>query len=144
VPGSDAATLHDLRVKLTASDEARRREADARVAAEAELASLRSDARELSDRLEIERAAHVAVRREVGRLEAILAQEPSAQNTVKSADGHVAFLPSPSGYVLAERAGPALDVGSEEDLDGVRFLVARIGRSPLPADTRRCAYLEVA
>ena len=44
------------------------------------------------------------------------------------------------GFPTAAR----LPVFAYEDIDGVRFLVTRIGRSPLPADTRRCAFLEVA
>ena len=53
-------------------------------------------------------------------------------------------MPLEGVYALAERPGPSPDLGAYEDVDGVRFLVARIGRSPLPADQRRCAYLEVA
>ena len=57
---------------------------------------------------------------------------------------HVVFMPLEGVYALAERPGPSPDVGAYEDIDGVRFLVSRIGPSPLPADSRRCAYLEVA
>jgi chromosome segregation ATPase len=58
--------------------------------------------------------------------------------------GHIVFRPGASGYELAERPGPAPKVGMVEDIDGERFFVTRTGRSPLPADARRCAYLEAA
>ena len=54
------------------------------------------------------------------------------------------FVPVEGVYRLTEMSGPSPDIGAFEDIDGVRFLVARIGRSPLPTDNRRCAYLEVA
>jgi chromosome segregation ATPase len=59
-------------------------------------------------------------------------------------DRHVVFIPLEGVYALAERPGPSPAVGAYEDVDGVRFLVSRIGPSPLPADRRRCAYVEVA
>jgi chromosome segregation protein len=58
-------------------------------------------------------------------------------------DRHVVFIPLEGVYALAERPGPSPAVGAYEDVDGVRFLVSRIGPSPLPDDRRRCAYLEV-
>jgi hypothetical protein len=58
--------------------------------------------------------------------------------------GHIVFRPGASGYELAERPGPAPKVGMVEDIDGQQFFVTRTGRSPLPADPRRCAYLEAA
>ena len=59
-------------------------------------------------------------------------------------DRHVVFVPVEGVSRLADMSGPTPEVGAYEDIDGVRFLVTRIGRSPLPADTRRCAFLEVA
>jgi hypothetical protein len=35
-----------------------------------------------------------------------------------------------------------LDVGATLELDGEEYVVSRLGPVPLPADTRRCAYLE--
>jgi hypothetical protein len=37
---------------------------------------------------------------------------------------------------------PGSDVDLDADLDGRTYVVARVGRSPLPADGRRCAYVE--
>jgi hypothetical protein len=56
---------------------------------------------------------------------------------------HLVFMPVEGVYALAERPGPAPEVGADEEVDGVRFRVTRTGRSPLPEDTRRCAFLEV-
>ena len=150
---------------------------------------MQSDALALSQDLEETRAAHVAARREAGRLEsrcaelepleALLAQanadvtaraeslaklaaeleatqaelqtvqtelaeRPEPPPVEEPAATHVVFLPSAKGYALAELPGPTPDPGAYEDVDEVRFVVSRIGPSPLPADRRRCAYLEVA
>ena len=57
---------------------------------------------------------------------------------------HLVFVPVEGVYALAERSGPAPEIGTAEEVDGVSFRVSRIGPSPLPADKRRCAFLEVA
>jgi hypothetical protein len=55
---------------------------------------------------------------------------------------HLLFVWKPSGYVLEERHGEPPRVGSEIELDGgERQLVSKIGPSPLPGDSRPCAYL---
>jgi hypothetical protein len=54
---------------------------------------------------------------------------------------HFRFVPHASGYTLLESAEPAPAVGESVELDGRRFSVARIGRSPFPHDTRACAFL---
>jgi predicted nucleic acid-binding Zn-ribbon protein len=174
--------LRELRAELAAGEEARSREAAARVAAEAEVAKLQSDVRALSESLAETRAAHVAARREVGRLEsrcaelepleallaeanahvaartqslaelnaeleavrAELAERPEPLPVEEPAATHIVFVPSTKGYALAELPGPTPEPGAYEDVDDGRFLVSRIGPSPLPADQRRCAYLEVA
>ena len=56
----------------------------------------------------------------------------------------LAFVPDDGGYSLRELDGVAPVVGEPvllPDRDG-EFVVTRIGRSPLPLDRRRCAYLE--
>jgi hypothetical protein len=50
---------------------------------------------------------------------------------------HLIFVPTPGGYRLAEAAGPAPAVGTPM----AAGVVSRLGPSPLPGDTRRCAYL---
>ena len=57
-------------------------------------------------------------------------------------EGWVTFVPSPSGYRLAERDGVPPGRGAVVDVDGMPFRVLRLGPSPLPGDRRRCAFLE--
>jgi hypothetical protein len=53
----------------------------------------------------------------------------------------LAFVPGRAyGLVELESEAPAA-VGDRLELDGVEYVVARVGPSPLPADSRRCAYL---
>jgi hypothetical protein len=55
------------------------------------------------------------------------------------------FIATATGYALVERpaapgtAGEVVDVAEFPDS---RFRIAKIGRSPLPGDDRRCAYLD--
>lgn len=53
------------------------------------------------------------------------------------AELHLLFIPTPDGYRLAEAAGPAPAVGTAM----AAGVVSHLGRSPLPGDPRRCAYL---
>lgn len=58
---------------------------------------------------------------------------------------HLLFVPTGKRYILVGMDGPPPGVGNEIALDGgQRFLVSKIAASPLPADERRCAYLEPA
>jgi hypothetical protein len=55
--------------------------------------------------------------------------------------GYLLFVWSPAGYTLEERSGEPPHVGARVE-DGERtFRVAKIAPSPLPGDTRPCAYL---
>jgi len=58
--------------------------------------------------------------------------------------GYVLFVWKPSGYELHERDGEPPQVGSEVEEDGARFTVTKVATSPLPGDSRRCAYLQPA
>jgi hypothetical protein len=60
-----------------------------------------------------------------------------------NANGHLLFVPSPSGYELVEREGAFPSVGELLELEGHerRYTVTQIVRSPLPGDVRPCAYL---
>jgi hypothetical protein len=53
----------------------------------------------------------------------------------------LAFVPGTAYGLVELENGTGSAVGSELELDGVKYVVARIGPSPLPADARRCAYL---
>jgi len=51
------------------------------------------------------------------------------------------FVPGPE-YRLVETDGTPLSGGADVEVDGATYIVTRVGRSPLPGDTRLCAYLE--
>ena len=58
---------------------------------------------------------------------------------------YLLFITKPSGYELAERDGDPPEPGSTIDLDDVgRFQVVKVASSPLPGDSRPCAYLQPA
>ena len=56
----------------------------------------------------------------------------------------VALVPSPDGYRLVVLDGLLPDPGMTVEVEGFERVVARHGRSPLPGDRRRCAFLEAA
>lgn len=59
------------------------------------------------------------------------------------AKAHLLFVPTAKRYMLVGVDGPAPVVGADVTLDGgARFRVSKLASSPLPADERRCAYLE--
>lgn len=56
---------------------------------------------------------------------------------------YLLFVWKPSGYTLEERSGEPPRLGAEIELDGGgRQQVIKIGPSPLPGDSRACAYLQ--
>jgi hypothetical protein len=58
------------------------------------------------------------------------------------AEGHLLFIWKPSGYELHEGEGEPPAVGSEVEAGDGRLRVTKIAPSPLPNDTRPCAYLQ--
>lgn len=54
---------------------------------------------------------------------------------------HLVFVWRTSGYELHEREGDLPALGDEVQVDGVALRVTKIAPSPLPRDTRMCAYL---
>ncbi len=73
-------------------------------------------------------------------------REPTRQPDAETAVGCLLFVPTDEGYSLVGHEGEAPAPGSvvngvELGVDG-SFYVARLGPSPLPSDSRRCAYLE--
>jgi hypothetical protein len=56
------------------------------------------------------------------------------------ASGWLLFLSRPTGYQLRERDGDPPAVGDTLDENGQRFEVTKVGHSPLPGDSRPCAF----
>jgi hypothetical protein len=54
---------------------------------------------------------------------------------------YLLFVSKPSGYELRERDGEPPSVGEVIEEADERLRVSKIGPSPLPGDSRRCAYL---
>jgi len=55
--------------------------------------------------------------------------------------GHVCFVLVAGGYKLIDVDTAPARPGELVELEGKRFVAARIGRSPIPGDTRPCVYL---
>jgi hypothetical protein len=55
---------------------------------------------------------------------------------------HLLFVWKTSGYELRERDGEAPTPGAEVEEDEARYVVSKLGPSPLPGDDRVCAYLQ--
>ena len=60
------------------------------------------------------------------------------------AETYLLFVSKPSGYELQERDGEPPAVGDEVEENGSRMVVSKVAPSPLPGDSRRCAYLQPA
>ena len=59
-----------------------------------------------------------------------------------NAGRHLLFIWKTSGYELLEREGEPPVPGSDvEEAEG-RYVVSKLGPSPLPGDDRVCAYLQ--
>lgn len=59
-----------------------------------------------------------------------------------SRGGHLLFIWKPSGYELREADGDVPAVGSRVEVDDREEQVTKIAPSPLPNDSRPCAYLQ--
>ena len=70
------------------------------------------------------------------------AEQPTEE--ANAGEGHLLFVPTTAGYVLVERNGPAPPGGDRVELpeQAAPFRVAKLGASPLPHDSRVCAYLD--
>jgi hypothetical protein len=55
---------------------------------------------------------------------------------------YLLFVWTPGGYELREREGEPPRVGEEVEEDGTRLRVSKVGASPLPGDSRPCAFLQ--
>jgi hypothetical protein len=57
-------------------------------------------------------------------------------------DSYLLFVWKTTGYELREQQGELPAIGSQVELEEGQMQVNRIASSPLPGDTRRCAYLQ--
>jgi hypothetical protein len=55
---------------------------------------------------------------------------------------YLLFVWKPSGYELREAEGEVPAVGAEVEQDNERLRVTKVAPSPLPGDSRPCAYLQ--
>ena len=55
-------------------------------------------------------------------------------------DSHLLFVWSPAGYTLREEPGEMPPVGQEFEEGDLKLVISKIGVSPLPGDTRLCAF----
>ncbi len=67
-------------------------------------------------------------------------ESPASEPPVGWSD--LLLTPSRDGYALVEFPGPAPPLGTVVSIDGIGFVVRRIGPSPLPGSGLRCAFLE--
>jgi len=102
-------------------------------------------AQETIRRIEQAAAAKAA---EIDRLERVLGvepapvPEPNPDPEPEVRGDHLLFAWTPRGYVLHDGLGDVPDGGSRLSVNGHEYEVAKLARSPLPGDERRCAYLE--
>jgi hypothetical protein len=91
--------------------------------------------------VELKRAAVERRERALDAREAELSErEAAAQRPPETEQVELAFVPG-TEYVLVELDAAPLSAGIELEVADDVFVVTRIGRSPFPGDTRRCAYL---
>jgi hypothetical protein len=57
-------------------------------------------------------------------------------------NGYLLFVWKPSGYELERRSGDPPGIGDEVEIGEQTQRVIKIAPSPLPNDSRVCAYLE--
>ena len=55
---------------------------------------------------------------------------------------YLAFRWTTAGYELHEESGELPDVGETVEAAGTRWTVVKVAPSPLPNDSRHCAYLQ--
>ena len=68
---------------------------------------------------------------------------PASAAPEPEAATHLVYV-ARDGWQLLERDGPVPLLDASIEVNGEPLIVSRIGRSPLPDDPRRCAYLEPA
>jgi hypothetical protein len=113
--------------------------------AEAEIARRRQDlgAVELMRASVERRERDVAAREErLAELEEKLAERRATEIETKPVEESLELVFTPgTAYGLVEVPPFETSSGSRVEIDGERYIVARVGPSPLPGDGRRCAYV---
>jgi hypothetical protein len=137
-----AERLNELQARLSALAQAH----------EAEIAHVTDSMSARIDELDAEAKAAAAVASaRIAELEAELGAErerseqlqdvPEPEET-QGVRAHLLFVPSASGYALIDFDGPDPPSGALLDVDGISYVVRRVGASPFPGDGLRCVYLE--
>jgi len=160
---SESAQVYEAEVaRVKAAAAARIAELEAEVQAQqAEVARVTAAAVAHIDKLEAELRAALAARgelettvrlgatrlselqHELAELRAAAVREsPVVEAPVESA--HLLLTHTSDGYTLMEWPGAAPESGTLLDVDGVRFVVLRVGVSPFPRSSLRCVFLERA
>jgi hypothetical protein len=142
-----AAELEEEQARLTAAEAAVKARAsrleDLGIAADGEHAAVVDRLLTLLEKRDAEIAelsAKVLEPTEPEPVEAVPAPPAPAEPPARA---HLLFVPTGQRYQLVGREGPAPAIGAEIALEGGRrFVVSKLASSPLPADERRCAYLE--
>jgi len=140
--------LHDRRRAQAGRLLARlRAQRSARLAVLDQLALSAQDLHSSHEALDAVNRLHDRRRAQVLRLLAGRRTQPSADADNGSDRGHLVFVQLERGYELFERDGgpPARDARLElAAFPDAVFVVTNVGRSPLPNDTRACAFAQRA
>ena len=131
--------MNELQTRLSAVAEAH----------EAEITHVTDSAAAHIDGLDAELKAALAARSELENAVAELRERVEQPQPIEAAEeatggrAHLLFVPSSSGYALIDFDGPDPPSGTLLDVDGVSYIVRRVGASPFPGDRLRCVYLDV-
>jgi hypothetical protein len=84
------------------------------------------------------------VNRYVGPVERNQPAANQSGDSERTGEQHLLFVSTPRGYSLIEREGPPPPVGGRIEMpeQAVSSFVMKLATSPLPNDSRRCAYLQ--
>ena len=133
-----AENLNELQARLSAVAQAH----------EAEIAHVTDSAAARIDELDAELQAALAARSELETALAELRERAEQPQPVEAPEeagvgrAHLLFVPSSSGYALIEFEGEDPPSGTLLDVDGVSYVVRRVGASPFPGGRLRCVYLD--
>jgi hypothetical protein len=76
-----------------------------------------------------------------GRVERVEHELSSPSTVAPMERGHVLFFVGHEGYETVEREEPAPALAEPVEIDGRRYRVEHVGRSPFPGDRRPCLFL---